>query len=285
MIEKKKSGYWLSHLGLCLGVLFIFFPVWLAFVGSTVTQDDILQPPYPVLPGPHFFENYSNALFHGGPDGYDVGQISVLKMLINSTIMALGITIGKIIISLLSAFAFVYFRFPGRKTFFWIIFLTLMLPIEVRIVPTYQVAANLGLLNSYTGLIFPLIASATATFLFRQFFLTIPSEMVEAARIDGATPMQFFKDILIPISKTNIAALFVILFVYGFNQYLWPLLITTTPDMQTIVMGIKFMIPTGDDYGHWPTIFSTAMLAMLPPVLIVIGMQKFFVKGLLESDK
>ena len=285
MIEKKKSGYWLSHLGLCLGVLFIFFPVWLAFVGSTVTQDDILQPPYPVLPGPHFFENYSNALFHGGPDGYDVAQISVLKMLINSTIMALGITIGKIIISLLSAFAFVYFRFPGRKTFFWIIFLTLMLPIEVRIVPTYQVAANLGLLNSYTGLIFPLIASATATFLFRQFFLTVPSEMVEAARIDGATPMQFFKDILIPISKTNIAALFVILFVYGFNQYLWPLLITTTPDMQTIVMGIKFMIPTGDDYGHWPTIFSTAMLAMLPPVLIVIGMQKFFVKGLLESDR
>lgn len=285
MIEKKKSGYWLSHLGLCLGVLFIFFPVWLAFVGSTVTQDDILQPPYPVLPGPHFFENYSNALFHGGPDGYDAGQISVLKMLINSTIMALGITIGKIIISLLSAFAFVYFRFPGRKTFFWIIFLTLMLPIEVRIVPTYQVAANLGLLNSYTGLIFPLIASATATFLFRQFFLTIPSEMVEAARIDGATPMQFFKDILIPISKTNIAALFVILFVYGFNQYLWPLLITTTPDMQTIVMGIKFMIPTGDDYGHWPTIFSTAMLAMLPPVIIVISMQKFFVKGLLESDK
>jgi sn-glycerol 3-phosphate transport system permease protein len=285
MIEKKKSGYWLSHLGLCLGVLFIFFPVWLAFVGSTVTQDDILQPPYPVLPGPHFFENYSNALFHGGPDGYDVGQITVLKMLINSTIMALGITIGKIIISLLSAFAFVYFRFPGRKTFFWVIFLTLMLPIEVRIVPTYQVAANLGLLNSYTGLIFPLIASATATFLFRQFFLTIPSEMVEAARIDGATPMQFFKDILIPISKTNIAALFVILFVYGFNQYLWPLLITTTPDMQTIVMGIKFMIPTGDDYGHWPTIFSTAMLAMLPPVLIVMGMQKFFVKGLLESDK
>ena len=285
MIEKKKSGYWLSHLGLCLGVLFIFFPVWLAFVGSTVTQDDILQPPYPVLPGPHFFENYSKALFHGGPEGYDTGQISVLKMLINSTIMALGITIGKIIISLLSAFAFVYFRFPWRKTFFWIIFLTLMLPIEVRIVPTYQVAANLGLLNSYTGLIFPLISSATATFLFRQFFLTIPSEMVEAARIDGATPMQFFKDILIPISKTNIAALFVILFVYGFNQYLWPLLITTTPDMQTIVMGIKFMIPTGDDYGHWPTIFSTAMLAMLPPVLIVIGMQKFFVKGLLESDK
>jgi sn-glycerol 3-phosphate transport system permease protein len=285
MIEKKKSGYWLSHLGLCLGVMFIFFPVWLAFVGSTVTQDDIMQPPYPILPGPHLIENYSNALLNIAPEGYDRLSVPVFRMLLNSTIMALGITIGKLVISLLSAFAFVYFKFPGRKTFFWLIFLTLMLPIEVRIVPTYQVAANLGLLNSYAGLIFPLIASATATFLFRQFFLTIPNEMIEAARMDGASPMQFFRDILIPISKTNIAALFVILFVYGFNQYLWPLLITTSSDMQTIVIGLKHMIPTGDDFGHWPTIFSTAMLAMLPPVVIVIAMQKFFVKGLLESDK
>ena len=285
MIEKKKSGYWLSHVGLCLGVMFIFFPVWLAFVGSTVTQDDIMQPPYPILPGPHLIENYSNALLNIAPEGYDRLSVPVFRMLLNSTIMALGITIGKLVISLLSAFAFVYFKFPGRKTFFWLIFLTLMLPIEVRIVPTYQVAANLGLLNSYAGLIFPLIASATATFLFRQFFLTIPNEMIEAARMDGASPMQFFRDILIPISKTNIAALFVILFVYGFNQYLWPLLITTSSDMQTIVIGLKHMIPTGDDFGHWPTIFSTAMLAMLPPVVIVIAMQKFFVKGLLESDK
>ena len=285
MIEKKKSGYWLSHVGLCLGVMFIFFPVWLAFVGSTVTQEDIMQPPFPVLPGPHLIENYKYALFNISPDGYYSLPVPVLKMLFNSLIMALGITIGKLIISLLSAFAFVYFKFPLRKTFFWLIFLTLMLPVEVRIVPTYEVVANLGLLNSYAGLIFPLIASATATFLFRQFFLTVPNEMVEAARMDGATPMQFFRDILIPISKTNIAALFVILFVYGFNQYLWPLLITTSSDMQTIVMGLKFMIPTGDDYGHWPTIFSTAMLAMLPPVIIVIAMQKFFVKGLLESDK
>ena len=285
MIEKKKSGYWLSHLGLCLGVMFIFFPVWLAFVGSTVTQDDIMQPPYPILPGPHLIENYSNALLNIAPEGYDRLSVPVFRMLLNSTIMALGITIGKLVISLLSAFAFVYFKFLGRKTFFWLIFLTLMLPIEVRIVPTYQVAANLGLLNSYAGLIFPLIASATATFLFRQFFLTIPNEMIEAARMDGASPMQFFRDILIPISKTNIAALFVILFVYGFNQYLWPLLITTSSDMQTIVIGLKHMIPTGDDFGHWPTIFSTAMLAMLPPVVIVIAMQKFFVKGLLESDK
>ena len=285
MIEKKQSGYWLSHVGLCLGVIFIFFPVWLAFVGSTVTQEDIMQPPFPVLPGSHLIENYKYALFNISPDGYYSLPVPVLKMLFNSLIMALGITIGKLIISLLSAFAFVYFKFPLRKTFFWLIFLTLMLPVEVRIVPTYEVVANLGLLNSYAGLIFPLIASATATFLFRQFFLTVPNEMVEAARMDGATPMQFFRDILIPISKTNIAALFVILFVYGFNQYLWPLLITTSSDMQTIVMGLKFMIPTGDDYGHWPTIFSTAMLAMLPPVIIVVAMQKFFVKGLLESDK
>ena len=285
MIEKKKSGYWLSHVGLCLGVIFIFFPVWLAFVGSTVTQEDIMQPPFPVLPGSHVIENYTYALFNIAPEGYYSLPVPVLKMLFNSLIMALGITIGKLIISLLSAFAFVYFKFPLRKTFFWLIFLTLMLPVEVRIVPTYEVVANLGLLNSYAGLIFPLIASATATFLFRQFFLTVPNEMIEAARMDGATPMQFFKDILIPISKTNIAALFVILFVYGFNQYLWPLLITTSSDMRTIVMGLKFMIPTGDDYGHWPTIFSTAMLAMLPPVIIVIAMQKFFVKGLLESDK
>jgi len=284
MVEKKRTGYWLTHLGLILGVLFIFFPVWLTFVASTVTQDAIIYPPLPMLPGTEFFENYANALFRGSPEGYGA-KVPVIKMMMNSAIMAIGITVGKIIISLLSAFAFVYFRFPFRNLCFWLIFITLMLPVEVRIVPTYEVVANLNLLNSYTGLIFPLIASATATFLFRQFFLTVPNEMVEAARMDGATPMQFFRDILIPISKTNIAALFVILFVYGFNQYLWPLLITTSSDMQTIVMGLKFMIPTGDDYGHWPTIFSTAMLAMLPPVVIVIAMQKFFVKGLLESDK
>ena len=285
MVEKKQAGYWLTHLGLIIGVLFIFFPVWLAFVGSTVTNDDILQPPFPVLPGPHFIENYKNTLLYGGPEDYVYNHIPIVKMLINSTIMALGITIGKIIISLLSAFAFVYFKFPFRRTFFWLIFITLMLPVEVRIVPTYEVVANLNMLNSYSGLILPLIASATATFLFRQFFLTVPNEMIEAARMDGAGPMQFFKDILIPISRTNIAALFVIMFVYGFNQYLWPLLITTDTSMQTIVMGIKFMIPAGDDFGHWPTIFSTAILSMIPTVLIVIGMQKFFVKGLLESDK
>ena len=284
MVEKKKTGYWLTHAGLIIGVLFIFFPVWLTFVASTVTQEAIIQPPLPLLPGGEFFENYSNALFKGGKEGYGSNE-PVMNMMINSAIMALGITFGKLAISLLSAFAIVYFRFPFRKTCFWLIFITLMLPVEVRIVPTYEVVANLNLLNSYSGLIFPLIASATSTFLFRQFFMTIPDEMVEAARMDGCSPMRFFFDILVPISKTNIAALFVILFIFGWNQYLWPLLMTTDPDMQTIVMAIDSMIPTGDDFAHWPTIMATAMLAMIPPVIIVISMQKFFVKGLLESDK
>ena len=284
MVEKKKSGYWLTHAGLIIGVLFIFFPVWLTFVASTVNQEEIINPPLPLWPGTEIFENYYHALFKGGREGYGSNE-PVINMLINSSIMALGITIGKIAISLLSAFAIVYFRFPFRKTCFWLIFMTLMLPVEVRIVPTYEVVANLNLLNSYTGLIFPLIASATATFLFRQFFMTIPDEMVEAARMDGCSPMRFFFDILVPISKTNIAALFVILFIFGWNQYLWPLLMTTDPDMRTIVMAIDSMIPTGDDYAHWPTVMATAMLAMVPPVIVVISMQKFFVKGLLESDK
>ena len=284
MVEKKKSGYWLTHLGLILGALFIFFPVWLTFVASTVTQDAIIYPPLPMLPGTEFFENYANALFRGSPEGYGA-KVPVIKMMMNSAIMAFGIAIGKIIISLLSAFAFVYFRFPFRKTAFWLIFITLMLPVEVRIYPTYEVVANLGLLNSYAGLIFPLIASATATFLFRQFFMTIPDEMVEAARMDGCKPMRFFFDILIPISKTNLAAIFVIMFLFGWNQFLYPMLLTTDPNMKTIVMAVDSMIPTGDDFAHWPTVFASAILAMLPPIIIIISMQKFFVKGLLESDK
>jgi len=199
--------------------------------------------------------------------------------------MALGITFGKLAISIVSAFAIVYFRFPGRTLCFWLIFLTLMLPVEVRIVPTYEIAAKLGMLNSYPGLILPLIASATATFLFRQLFMTIPDELVEAARIDGAGPMRFFWDILLPMSRTNIAALFVILFIYSWNQYLWPLLITTEPEMNTIVMGIKQMFPSGDDWADWPVIMATAMLAMLPPVAVVVFMQRLFVKGLIESEK
>lgn len=278
MVEKRGSGLWMTHVFMIIGVLVIFFPIWLAFVASTVTQAEIVSPPMPLLPGSHFIENYSRALLSGI-------NVPVYTMLLNSLIMALGIALGKIAISLLSAFALVYFKFPGRSIFFWMIFITLMLPVEVRIVPTYEVVAGFGLLNSYSGLIFPLIASATATFLFRQFFMTVPDELAEAARVDGASPMRFFMDILLPMSINNIAALFVILFIYGWNQYLWPLLITTDPEMNTIVMGIKQMFPSGDDTADWPVIMATSILAMIPPVIVVISMQKLFINGLVDSEK
>ncbi|MGC6528122.1 MAG: sn-glycerol-3-phosphate ABC transporter permease UgpE [Paracoccaceae bacterium] len=278
MVQKTGAHLWITHVLMITGVLVIFFPIWLAFVASTVTQPEIVSPPMPILPGDHFWENYKAALFSGV-------NVPVATMLINSLLMAIGIAIGKIIISLLSAFAIVYFRFPGRTFFFWLIFITLMLPVEVRIVPTYEVVASFGLLNSYSGLILPLIASATATFLFRQFFMTIPDELAEAARVDGAKPMRFFVDIVLPMSRTNIAALFVILFIYGWNQYLWPLLITTDPEMNTIVMGIKQMFPSGDDVAEWPVIMATSILAMIPPVIVVISMQKLFVRGLMDSEK
>ncbi len=278
MVEKRGAGLWLTHLIMIAGVLVIFFPIWLAFVASTVTQAEIIRPPMPVWPGDQFLTNYRNALVSGV-------NVPVATMLLNSLIMAVGIAVGKIVISLLSAFAIVYFRFPARTLFFWLIFITLMLPVEVRIVPTYEVVAGFGMLNSYSGLILPLIASATATFLFRQFFLTIPDELAEAARVDGAGPMRFFWDIVVPMSRTNVAALFVILFIYGWNQYLWPLLITTDPEMNTIVMGIKQMFPSGDDFAHWPTIMATSILAMIPPVIVVVSMQKLFVRGLVDSEK
>jgi sn-glycerol 3-phosphate transport system permease protein len=278
MVEKRGAGYWLTHVGLIIGVLFIFFPIWLAFVASTVTQPEIVRPPMPLWPGDQFLANYSKALISGV-------NAPVAMMLLNSLVMAMGIALGKIAISLLSAFAIVYFRFPGRKLIFWLIFLTLMLPVEVRIVPTYEVVAGFGMLNSYSGLIFPLIASATATFLFRQFFMTVPDELAEAARVDGARPMRFFVDILLPMSRTNIAALFVILFIYGWNQYLWPLLITTDPSMNTIVMGIKQMFPSGDDTADWPVIMATSILAMVPPVIVVVGMQRLFIRGLVDTEK
>ena len=276
MVRNNPWGAVVVHALLILGIGLMCLPIWLTFVGSTVTQAEIVRPPLPMVPGGQLLENYREALFGGTP---------VARMLVNTTIMALGIAVGKIAISLLSAFAIVYFRFPGRMFFFWTIFLTLMLPVEVRIVPTYQVAVNLGLLNSYAGLILPLIASATATFLFRQFFMTVPDELVEAARMDGAGPMRFFKDILLPLSITNIAALFVILFIFGWNQYLWPLLVTTDPEMDTIVMGIKKLLPSADDYGNWPVTMATAMLAILPPVAVVLLMQKLFVRGLVDSEK
>jgi len=278
MVEKHGQALWLTHAFMILGVLIVFFPIWLAFVASTVTQSEIVSPPMPLVPGEHFVENYKRAFFSGV-------NVPVSTMLLNSLVMATGIAVGKIIISLLSAFAIVYFRFPGRRAFFWMIFITLMLPVEVRIVPTFEVIAGFGLLNSYSGLIFPLIASATATFLFRQFFMTIPDELAEAARVDGARPMQFFFDIVLPMSRTNIAALFVILFIFGWNQYLWPLLITTDPEMNTIVMGIKQMFPSGDDTADWPVIMATSILAMIPPVIVVISMQKLFIRGLVDSEK
>ena len=278
MVENRGSGLWLTHVLMITGVLIVFFPIWLAFIASTITQAEIVSPPMPLWPGDHFFENYKRALLSGI-------NVPVSTMLINSLIMAIGIAVGKIIISLLSAFAIVYFKFPGRGFFFWMIFLTLMLPVEVRIVPTYEVVAGFGMLNSYSGLILPLIASATATFLFRQFFMTIPDELAEAARVDGAKPMRFFIDIVLPMSRTNIAALFVILFIYGWNQYLWPLLITTDPEMNTIVMGIRQMFPSGDDVADWPVIMATSILAMIPPVIVVISMQKLFIRGLVDSEK
>jgi len=278
MVTTRGSGLWLTHVLMIIGVLIVFFPIWLAFVASTVTQPEIVSPPMPLWPGDHFIENYKRALLSGI-------NVPVSTMLVNSLVMAVGIAVGKIVISLLSAFAIVYFRFPGRRLFFWMIFLTLMLPVEVRIVPTYEVVAGFGMLNSYSGLIFPLIASATATFLFRQFFMTIPDELAEAARVDGAKPMRFFIDIVLPMSRTNIAALFVILFIYGWNQYLWPLLITTDPEMNTIVMGIKQMFPSGDDVAEWPVIMATSILAMIPPVIVVVSMQKLFIRGLVDSEK
>ena len=279
MIERRPGLTILSHIILLSGIAIVAFPPYITFVASTVTQGEIMRPPLPLVPGPHMIENYSRALFEGSSKVIPVGL-----MMLNSLIMALVIAIGKIAISLTSAFAIVYFRFPFRMLCFWTIFITLMLPVEVRILPTFEVVANLGLLNSYGGLTIPLIASATATFLFRQFFMTIPDELLEAARIDGAGPMRFFRDVVLPLSRTNIAALFVILFIYGWNQYLWPLLITTDKDMNTIVMGISQMIGV-DDFTDWPAVMATAMLAMLPPVAIVVFMQRLFIKGLVETEK
>jgi sn-glycerol 3-phosphate transport system permease protein len=281
MVEHRPWLTWFTHAVLIIGVVIIAFPIYVAFVASTHELDALLQSPIPLLPGDAFLKNYTQALLGGAKA---VG-VPVWVMMFNSLVMALGITIGKIIISMLSAFAIVYFRFPFRMTIFWMIFVTLMLPVEVRILPTYKVVADLNMLDTYPGLIIPLIASATATFLFRQIFLVVPDELTEAARIDGAGPIRFFVDILLPLSRTNIAALFVILFVYGWVQYLWPLLITTDENLYTILIGINRMLSVGDAQAQWQIIMATTMLAMLPPVAIVIFMQKLFVKGLTETEK
>ena len=273
---------WLTHAILIAGVVVFAFPIYVAIVASTQDSGSIGRGNLSLLPGTHLVENYVAAWFSGG------GRItvaSVRTMLANSLVMALVIAVGKIAISIISAYAIVYFRFPFRMPIFWIIFITLMLPVEVRIYPTYKIVADLHMLDSYAGLALPLIASATATLLFRQFFMTVPDELLEASRIDGAGPFRFFWDTLLPLSRTNMAALFVILFILGWNQYLWPLLITTRDDMQTIQVGIRKMMTTNDALTEWPIVMATAVLAMLPPVFVVIAMQKLFVRGLVETEK
>ena len=282
MVDRNPWLNILSHAVLIIGVAIVAFPLYLALIASTHTADAVVQSPMPLLPGAEMWENYKAALFGSGKLG---SNTNVVHMMWVSFVVAIVITVGKIAISLLSAFAIVYFRFPFKMLCFLAIFLTLMLPVEVRILPTYKVVADLGLLNSYAGLTLPLIASATATFLFRQFFLTVPDELVEAARIDGAGPMRFFKDILVPLSKTSIAALFVIQFIYGWNQYLWPLLMTTSEDMYPVVIGIKRMLAGGEAAVDWNIVMATAILAMLPPTAVVILMQKWFVKGLVDTEK
>lgn len=283
MIENRPVLNFMTHLVLILGIIVIAFPIWVMFVGATHDGVRLLQVPLPLLPGDQFIANLKETLLGSGLEGTSTAPVWL--MLLNSLAMALSISIGKIAISLLSAFAIVYFRFPFKMFFFWMIFITLMLPVEVRILPTFEVVADLGMLNSYAGLSIPLIASATATFMFRQMFMTIPDELVESARLDGAGPMKFFFDFLIPLSRTNIAALFVVLFIYGWNQYLWPLLITTDRSKYTIVMSIKQMIEAAEQTPEWHIIMMTSLLAMLPPILVVLTMQKLFVKGLIESEK
>lgn len=282
MVGSKPWSRALAHVVLILGVIIIAFPIYYVTIASTHSVQTILRPPLPLLPGPEAVANYTEAI-DGGV--VRIGGVSVGRLLLNSTIMALGIAIGKIIISIASSYAIVFFKFRFRMACFWLIFITLMLPVEVRIMPTYKVMVQLHLIDTYAGLILPLIASATATLLFRQFFMTIPNELLEAARVDGAGPWRFFKDILLPLSTTMIAALFVIQFIYGWTQYLWPLLVTNSNSMNTIVIALRKMISFADADTPWNLVMVTSVLAILPPVLIVVLMQRWFVKGLVETEK
>ncbi|WP_341896753.1 sn-glycerol-3-phosphate ABC transporter permease UgpE [Ferrovibrio terrae] len=285
MIERRPVANAFGHLMLVAMIIIVAFPIYLAIIAASHTIQDVSQTPMPLLPGAELLTNTARALFDGPQLVGVSGATPAIVLMMNSLIMAIAIAVGKIIISLLSAFAIVYFRFPLKNFFFWMIFITLMLPVEVRIIPTYKIVADLGLLDTYTGLVLPLIASATATFLFRQFFMTVPDELVEAARIDGAGPMRFFWDILVPLTRTSIAAMFVIQFIYGWNQYLWPLLIASDYKYQTIVLAIGRLIRAPDAFYEWPVIMGMAVLALLPPVLVVVLMQRWFVKGLVETEK
>ncbi len=281
MIENRRGLDIFSHLMLILGVAVILLPLYIAVVAATLDNRQVFQVPLSLIPGSHLWQNVS----HVWRQGVGSQAVPFSRLLFNSLVMALSITIGKISVSMLSAYAIVYFRFPLRHLFFWMIFMTLMLPVEVRIFPTVDVIANLHMLDSYTGLTLPLMASATATFLFRQFFMTIPHELLEAARIDGAGPFRFFWDILLPLSKTNLAALFVIIFIYGWNQYLWPILIISDSSMGTAVAGIRSMIASGDGTTQWNYVMATMLLTMIPPMTIVLLMQRWFVRGLVDSEK
>jgi sn-glycerol 3-phosphate transport system permease protein len=281
MVTARRSA-WVPHAVLIAGLLVVLFPIYVALIAASHALPDILEAPMTLVPGSRLAANFAEALSAG--TAKTSGE-PVTAMLLNSLVMALAIAAGKILISLPSAYAVVFFRFPLRRICFWAIFVTLMLPVEVRIIPTYKIVADLSLIDTYGGLTLPLIASATATLLFRQFFLTIPDELVEAAKIDGAGPWRFLVDTVIPLSRTNIAALFVILFIYGWNQYLWPLLITNSPSMTTIVIGIRQMIGNGDTQTEWHIVMATALLAILPPVMVVVLMQRWFVRGLVEAEK
>ncbi|MBW1636035.1 MAG: ABC transporter permease subunit [Deltaproteobacteria bacterium] len=306
MIEKTPILDIFTYVFLIIGILIVGFPIIYSLIAATLSLEEVSKVPMPLIPGDQFLVNMKEAWTRG----------NLGNQIFNSIVMATGITVGKIVISMIGAFSIVYFDYRLRVVAFASVFCTLMLPVEVRILPTYEMAANVlgplqgvwdmlhmngfvswfaghdievslnwSLLDSYTGLTLPLIASATCTFLFRQFFLTVPEELCEAAKMDGASPMTFFRKILFPLSKTNIAALIVIEFVYGYNQYLWPLLITTDPDMTTAVIGLQNLIPQADDLPEWNVALGAAMMVMLPPVLIVLSMQRWFVKGLIEKEK
>jgi len=280
--NRHLGGRIATYAILALGVLVFAFPIWIALVGSTHDANTLGRGEVPLLPGAEGWHNFSTAWNRGG------GRSQIAPawlMLWNSAVMATLIAVGKITISLLSAFAVVYFRFPGRMAAFWLIFVTLMLPVEVRLIPTFQVMVSLGMTDSMAGLTVPLIASATATLLFRQFFMTIPDELAEAARMDGAGPLRFLRDVVLPLSRNSVAALFVILFIYGWNQYLWPLLIVTDRSLETVVVGLSKTIGTGDSQNDWNTIMAMAVLALTPPVAVVVLMQRWFVRGLTETEK
>ena len=306
MIERNPGLSIFCHAVLLIGAAVVCLPLYFAFVAGSLTLEEVQQAPFPVLPGSHFLENVAAA--------WNQGEFS--RLFINSLIVTVGIVIGKLTISLIAAFAVTYFRFPFRMTAFWLIFVSLMLPVEVRIIPTYEAVADVAgpirwlagiaglsgglesfmgydietslkwnMVNSYSGLILPLIASASATFLFRQFFLTIPEELCEAAKLDGAGPIRFFKDVLLPLSTANIAALAIILFLYGWNQYLWPLLFTTDKNMATAILGLKQLVPVSDTAPAWNIAMSAALFVMLPPAAIILLMQRWFTKGLVDSGK